>query len=461
MRRILFILFISLFPLILNGAVVTISGIAESYAGKMLTLRAYTDQIIKNEIVLSETQVDTSGFFSFTVSIVSPVQVFIPMDLHNGFIYLEPGKQYRIKLPEYVERSLSQKLDPYFAPTEYLLEIEDLQRGDFNFQIMEFEEAFDFFTMKHLVYGSDPDSVQASIQEMRNIFVDLDSRFQIRFKEYRYLLLNNLVPRVAQNSIIAQLNQLGADVENPAFWDAFNSIFSDFIKRAADNREEYSMFRRIVEEGNAKMLFAHLKNRYGITDTDLQELVAVKLIYDLINMDDFDKFKVIEMLQKLGGGVQTEINRELLTSVIKIATLNSIDSPAPDFMGTDPQGKQHFLSDYKGKYIYLNFGNTQIDQTQKDLNVLLRFYEQYKKDMVIINLFLYDTPEQVARIAAPYKDKMIFLHIDNPDLLREIYQAKNIPSFFLLDKNGNFMMTKGVEPNDELRVFMQQIIQGK
>jgi hypothetical protein len=81
--------------------------------------------------------------------------------------------------------------------------------------------------------------------------------------------------------------------------------------------------------------------------------------------------------------------------------------------------------------------------------------------MVIINLFLYDTPEQVARIAAPYKDKMIFLHIDNPDLLREIYQAKNIPSFFLLDKNGNFLMTKGAEPNDELRVFMQHIIQGK
>ena len=461
MRRTFFIFFIFFSPFILNGAEVTISGIAGSYAGKNLTLRAYTDQIIKNERILSVAEVDASGFFSFTISLVSPIQAFIPMDLYNGFIFLEPGKQYRVKLPEYVERSLPQKLDPYFAPKEYLLEIEDLQKGDFNFQLMEFEEAFDFFTMKHLVYGSNPDSIQASIQEMRNIFTDLDKRFQIRFKEYRYLLLNNLVPRINQNSIIAQLNRFGADVENPAFWDAFNSVFSDFIKRAADNREEYSVFQKIVEEANAKMLFAHLKNRYGITDTDLQELVAIKLIYDLINTDDFDKFKVIELLNRLGGGVQTELNRELLTAVIEKASLNTLGSPAPDFMGTAPNGKQHFLSDYKGKYIYLNFGNTQIDQTQKDLNVLLRFYENYKKDMVIINLFLYDTPEQVARIAAPYKDKMIFLHIEESDLLREIYQVKNIPSFFLLDKNGNFLMTKGVEPNDELRVFMQHIIQGK
>ena len=456
----IFILFVFSLSLA-NAKGTTLSGVAKSYAGKTLTLRIYTDQIIKNERILSEVTVDTAGFFSFAVDIVSPVQVFIPMDLYNGFIYLEPGKTYQVKLPEYIGKSLPQKLDPYFVPTDYLLEIEDLQKGDFNFQLMEFEEAFDFYSIKHLVYGNDPDSVQASIREMRNIFTDLDHQFQIRFKEYRFLLLENLSFGKIQDSIVAQLDQMGADVENPAFWDVFDNVFSDFIQSSKDNKEDYFLFRKIVEDGNAKMLFPLLKNRYGITDTYLRELVAIKWIFDLINVEDFDKFKVIELLRKLGGGIQTEQNRELLAFVIEKATANSIGSPAPGFIGTDPKGKQHLLSDYKGKYVYLNFGNTQIDQTQKDLNVLLRFYDTYKKDLVVINLFLYDTPEQVARIAAPYKDKMIFLHIDNPDLLRKVYQAQNIPSFFLLDKDGNFLMTKGAEPNDELRVFMQRIIPNK
>ena len=451
---ILFILSLS----VTNAKETTLSGVAKSYAGKKLTLKTYTDQIVKNERILSEAKVDTAGFFSFVIDIVSPIQGHIPMDLYNGFIYLEPGKQYQVKLPEYVEKSLPQKLDPYFVPTDYLLEIEDLEKGDFNFQLMEFEEAFDFFTMKHLIYGNDPDSIQASIQEMRNIFTDLDNRFQLQFKEYRFLLLNNLSLGSDQNNIIAQLDQLGADVENPAFWDVFDNIFSDFILRFKDNKEEYSLFRKMVEDGNVKMLFSHLKNRYGITDPYLKELIAIKWIFDLINVEDFDKFKVIELLRKLGGGIQMEQNRELLASVIAKATSNAIGFPAPDFIGTDPKGKQHFLSDFKGKYVYLNFGNTQIDQTQKDLNVLLRFYDNYKKDLVIINLFLYDTPEQVARIAAPYKDKMIFLHVGDSDLLRKIYNIQNIPSFFLLDKNGNFLMTKGAEPNDELRILMQHII---
>jgi hypothetical protein len=457
----IFILFVFSFSLA-NAKGTVLSGVAESYAGKTLTLRTYADQIVKNERILSEVTVDAAGFFSFAIDLVSPIQAFIPMDLHNGFIYLEPGKTYQVILPEYIEKSLPQKLDPYFEPTDYLLEIEGLQQDDFNFQLMEFEEAFDFYTMKHLVYGSDPDSIQASIQEMRDMFTDLDSRFQSRFKEYRFLLLKNLVPEVARENIIAQLNQLGADVENPAFWDAFDTIFSDFIQKTQDDKEEYSLFSKIVKESNAVMLFSHLRNRYGITDADLKELVAIKLVSDLINTDNSDNSKLIELLHKLGGGIQTERHRDILASLIARASSNTIGSPAPGFIGIDPKGKQHFLSDYKGKYVYLNFGNTQVDQTKKDLNVLAQFHTNYyKKELVIINIFLYDTREQVARIAAPYKDKMVFLYIDDPDLLRKTYQVQNIPSFFLLDMNGNFLMTKGAEPNDELRVFMQHIMPGK
>ncbi len=455
MKQTFFIFILLLFSFsLVNAKEATLSGVEKSYAGQTLTLRTYTDQLIKNELVLSEVTVDTSGFFSFVVDIVSPIQAFIPMDLYTGFIYLEPGKAYQVKLPEYFEKSLPQKLDPYFAPAEYLLEIEELKRGDFNFQLMEFEEAFDFYSIKHLVYGNDPDSIQKSIQDMRGIFTDLDNRFQIFFKEYRYLLLENFASEVNQDSIIARLNQIGYDAENPAFWDVFNNIFGDFIVKSRDNREEYAQFRKITEDGNAKMLFALLQNRYGITDTYLRELAAIRLIFDLVNVEDFDKFKVIELLRKLGGGVQTEQNRDLLISIVEKVTANTIGSPAFDFTGTDPKGKQHRLSDFNGKYVYLNFGNTQIDQTQKDLNVLLRFADTYKKELIIVNVFLYDTPEQVARIAAPYKDKMLFLHVGNPGFLRKIYQVQNIPAFFLLDRDGNFLMTQGADPNDELRVFL-------
>lgn len=454
----IFITFILFSSTGMTAAEVTLSGTAKDYAGKVLSLKRYADQILRNEETLAETTVDSSGYFSLTVDVPFLMQAFIPTGLSNQFIFLEPGKNYNVALPAYAEKTLPQQLDPYFKPDEFLLHIVGIKEGDFNYQLMEFEEAFDFFTMKHLIHGGNRDSVEASIQQMRAIFADLTDEFQKRFMEYRFLLLSNMFIPDYQDSVIGRLNQIGADPYNPAFWDIFENVFADFIQRTRDNREEYLTFSKIIEEENAKMFFSVLKNRYNFSDAYLCELVAIQWIYDLVNANVFDKVKVINLLQKLSGGIQSEQNRELLASAVAKATANFIGTPAFDFAGIDPQNKTHKLSDFNGKYIYLNIGNSQLDQTKKDLNVLLRFYETYKKELVILNLFLYDTPGQVARIAHPYKDKMIFLYIEDSDLLRKIYDIQNIPSYFLLDKNGDFLMSKGAEPNDELRIFMQQII---
>jgi hypothetical protein len=455
-----FFSFILFSPLSSFAVNTILMGVAKDFAGKTISLRTYTDYIIQNEQILDEAVVDSSGNFIFVTDIQYPVQAFIPMEVYNGFIYLEPGKKYEVTLPPYKEKSFQDKLNPFYKPTEYLLDINNLEKEDLNYQMMVFEDAFDYFSMKHIVLGTEPDSIQASIEQMKELFSDFTDPFYQRFMEYRFILLMELSPKIPADSLIFLLNNAGAHTENPAFWDAFNKIFTDLIPRSASS-EDYFLFSKVLKDINAKMLFTLLKNRYGITDQRLLELTAIKLLADLIHTDDFDKFKIIEMMKKLGGGISMEENRKLLESVILKATINLTGTSAPDFIGTDIDGKQHRLSDYKGKYVYLHFGNTQFNQTRKDLNVLLRFHEAYKKELVILNIFLYDTPEQVKRIAIPYKDNMIFLSIDNSDFIREIYNIINIPSFFLVDENGNFLMSKGVEPSDELRVIMQRIITEK
>ena len=442
-----------------NAVETSVQGTAQSYAGRKLALKIYSDQIIKNERTLAEALVDASGNFSLVTDISHPVQAFIPMGVSNGFIYLEPGKNYTVKLSEYTEKSLSQKLDPYFSPANYLLEIEGLREGDFNYQMMEFEEAFDYYSMKCLLNGNRQDSIQSFISQMQALFTDLDSEYQRRFKEYRYLLLRGFNAQNSPTVTIPQLNKIGVDTNNPAFWDIFDNLFSDFIRKSGDNREDVTIFRNMVDEGNAKTLFSLLTDRYGITDVNLKELTAIKWVADLINSDLFEYAKVVVLLRNLSSGIQTEQNRNLLAAVISATTTNTTGAPAANFIGTDSRGKQCQLSDYKGQYVYLNFGNTQIDKTRKDLDVLARFYENHKNALIIMNVFLYDTPEQVARIAIPYKDKMVFLHVDNPDELKKIYSIRNVPSYFLLDREGNFLMTKNAEPSEEVRVILQHIFQ--
>jgi len=458
MRKLLILSLALAYAFLCMAKVATISGVESSYAGKQLKLESKLDEIVGLTQTLDSCLVDSTGRFHFKVDIDRAQQVFIPMETANSFLFIEPDKNYEVRIPSYSERTLAQKLDPFFKPADILTEIVGLKPADLNYKLMEFEDAFDFYSMKHLVYGSRVDSILVSIEQMKEIFNDLyEDDYEAKFMEYRFLLLLNSTPQVYQDSIIVRLNDLGVEEESPAFWDIFNNLFENFISQLVGKREEYVIFQRIIEEGNVKMYFAVLKNRYKITDKDLRELVAIKLLYDLLNQEQFDQFKVTEMLQEIGSGIANPRNRDLLTYILNSASALYIGSPAPDFTIYDTAGKTYKLSDFFGKFIYLNFENSMINQTQKDLEVLLRFQNDFKKDIEIINVGLYDTPERVSKLAQRYNGKMRFFYTENPDSIKKMYAIESIPSFFMIDKDGNFLMTKGAEPTDELRMLLQKI----
>lgn len=438
----------------------TLTGVEPSYAGMQMQLKMKLDEMANLTVVLDSCVADSAGRFHFSADIPSPRQVFIPSETSNGFLYIEPGKDYTLQIPPRQERTLAQKLDPFYKPTDVLVGINGLKQGDFNYKMMEFEDAFDFYTMRHLVYGAHVDSILSSINQMKEIFNDLyEDPFQGAFMEYRFLLLLNSSSQVYKDSIIVRLNTLGADEYNPAFWDIFNNLFENFIPQLAYDRQQYLAFQKVIEEGNVKMYFALLTRRYGITDPSLRELVAIKLLYDLLYQDAFDRYKVVELLQGIGSGISSQQNRDLLTYILDKASTDFVGSPAPDFAMVDLNGKKRNLSDFIGKYIYLNLTNSIIGQTQKDLEVLLRFQRDFKNELEILNVGLYDRREALEKLQNRFGGKLQFLLAQDPDQLKELYSIKSIPYFLLIDKDGNLLMTKGAEPTDELRMFLQKIFQ--
>lgn len=438
---------------------VKLSGVAPSYVGEQLEVRCNTNLMVGGERILATSVVDSTGAFSFTFDLLQTTQVFIPTETSRGYIFMEPGAQYEVKLLPRKERTLSQKLDPYFKPTDYMLDIVHLKHGDINAQIMEFEDAFDFYSMKHLVYGATPDSLKKSVGEIREIFPDFAAhRFLADYLDFRCMLILNMAQNVNQTKIIKELNDKDIDVENPAFWDLFNTLFNDFIKQSAYDREQALTFSRVIEEGNVKMYLLNIKNRYGINNQVLGELVAIKWLYDLLNSPEYDRVKVYEMLRGLGGAIQLDYNRDLLTEILNGASAIQPGLEVPDLKARTVKGKACGLSDFKGHYIYLNFGNSFIDQTQKDLNVMMRFQNDYGRDLDIVNIFLYDQQEQVARLSQRFDGKMNFWLVEDSDAVKKMFGIKSLPAFFLIDKDGTFLMTKGAEPNDELKLLLQRIL---
>ena len=74
-------------------AATIICGEAKDYAGQVLKLQAFTDQIAFTEKNLATAKVDSLGRFEFVVKLSTPISSFIPLGNYVGNIFLEPNKK--------------------------------------------------------------------------------------------------------------------------------------------------------------------------------------------------------------------------------------------------------------------------------------------------------------------------------------------------------------------------------
>jgi len=440
-----------------HAAKVVVSGKNESYAGETLELRTYSEKILNSSESVATAKVDKEGEFTFEFDLTNECQVFLPGDAQRGYLYVEPGKSYVVEIPNKRLRTLSEKLQPYFEPNEYLFFIQKPDKKDVNMKILQFEDAYDFFTMKTLASKGDVDTVQFSVKELNRIFSDMNTKFEKGYVDYRCLLLKaQFSDPVQMGGVYAEFSKLGVDKTNPAFWDLFNNVFYNLIPNTLKS-EDFYVFKKIVETLNAKMLLMHLQEQYKLADTELRELAAIKIIGDLVAADIFDNRIVVRMLQRLSSVVTMEENKELALNVAATVGSTLVGEGAPNLVGHDMNGKKHELTEFLGKYIYLNICNSRLMKTEKDLKILDRFQETFEGQLQVVNIFVYDDKDNVEKVTKGLSGKMQVWMAPESDVLRKIYNARAIPSYYLMDNEGKFVLLRKAEPNDELRYLLLNI----
>lgn len=440
-----------------HAAKVVVSGKNQSYAGETLELRTYNEKILNRSESLATAKVDKDGEFKFEFDVTKECQIFLPGDAQRGYMYVEPGKNYVVEIPNKRLRTLSEKLQPYFEPNEYLFFIQKPDKNGVNMKMLQFEDAYDFFTMKTLASKGDMDTVQYSVKELNRIFSDMNTKFQKGYVDYRCLLLKaQFSDPVQMGTVYSEFSKLGVDKSNPAFWDLFNNVFYNLIPNTVKS-EDFYVFKKIIETTNAKMLLMHLQERYKLTDTELKELAAIKIVGDLAAADIFDNRIVVKMLQNLSSAMTIADDKELALNVAATVGSTLVGEGAPNLVGNDLNGKKHELTEFLGKYIYLNICNSRLMKTEKDLKILDRFQETFEGQLQVVNIFVYDDKEHVEKVTRGLSGKMQVWMAPESDVLRKVYNARAIPSYYLMDNEGKFVLLRKAEPNDELRYLLLNI----
>ncbi len=141
-------------------------------------------------------------------------------------------------------------------------------------------------------------------------------------------------------------------------------------------------------------------------------------------------------------------------------TLLALDSPpvgsgAPDFSLTDAKGKTHSLSQYKGKYVVLEWFNPECPFVKKHYGSgnMQKLQEEYTgKGVVWLTIDSNApgsegnmTPEQAEKVATKWKTHESALLLDPEGKAGRAYGAKNTPNMVVISPEGKIVYQGAID----------------
>ncbi|RZL49319.1 MAG: AhpC/TSA family protein [Pedobacter sp.] len=221
---------------------------------------------------------------------------------------------------------------------------------------------------------------------------------------------------------------------------SLDSVKAEFEKQAAANSgsrealiEKFtpSYMKALDDLNNAIIKFAQDNSKY------LVSFYAISLINPTGHEDAMVAYaeKVDENLKK-NTAVKTFVDKVLKLKAVQVGQM------APDFSMNSNDGKVIKLSDYKGKYVLLDFWASWCGPCREENPNVVKAYNTYKnRNFTILGISL--DKDKAAWEQAIKQDGLTWTHgselndFQGPTVL--LYQVEAIPASFLLDPNGKII----------------------
>src|SRR2546428_7056826 len=173
----------------------------------------------------------------------------------------------------------------------------------------------------------------------------------------------------------------------------------------------------------------------------------------------------------------------LIATAVFASDVPSVGSAAPDFSLPDAKGNSHSLSQYKGKYVVLEWFNPECPFVKKHYGSdnMQKLQEQYTSKGVVWLTIDSNAPgtegsitsEQEQKITSSWKTHQTALPLDPEGKAGREYGAKNTPNMVIIDPDGKIAYEGAIDskasPNpadipsstNYVKAAMDQSLEGK
>ena len=143
------------------------------------------------------------------------------------------------------------------------------------------------------------------------------------------------------------------------------------------------------------------------------------------------------------------------SGVLYAADVPPVGSAAPDFSAPDANGKMESLSQYKGKYVVLEWFNPECPFVKKHYGGgnMQKLQEDYTSKGVVWLTIDSNAPgtegnltaDQAQKVMNSWKTKMTALLLDPESKVAKLYGAKNTPNMVVINPEGKIVYEGAID----------------
>ncbi len=440
-----------------------IYGLLPDYAGSEFVFETFADYVSHETISLGKVVVSNDGSFSLKIPLQNTITIFVKAGVYKGFLILQPGKRYNILLPDRVEKSKSEKLNPFFSEMKVYLYPQNSDSTELNFRRRHVSKYINSFLSRN-INSIAVGRINRHIVD--SFIISINEKFPVDHSDKFYPYLQYMIGHLKSITYLRSMNNIAKQFfldrpilySNEDYMFLFNQVFDRFFHSFSQSKYGKEIHDIIDKERDLGDIKNQIAQHPSFNNDSLIELLILKGLHDGYYRGDYDLKSVVHLLDTIKESSSIEEHTLIASNIISKITKLAPTYPAPDFELHDKDSTLISLENFKGKYVYLNFCSFKSITCQEDFELLNELHRQYKDKLAIVSVSRDENSEEFFRFMKKNKYAWHCLSVNRQPEIIKTYQAKVIPSYYLIDPYNKILLAPTLSPRKNFENEFHRIL---